>query len=34
MKGLDCNVITYGSSDMLDYSAANITYDEKGLVEI
>lgn len=29
---LDCNVITYGSSDMLDYSAANITYDEKGLV--
>ena len=31
-EGLDCNVITYGSSDMLDYSAANITYDEKGLV--
>lgn len=31
-KGLDCNVITYGSSDGLDYSAANITYDEKGLV--
>ena len=30
--GLDCNVITYGSSDMLDYSASNITYDEKGLV--
>ena len=29
---LDCNVITYGSSDMLDYSASNITYDEKGLV--
>ena len=25
-----CNVITYGSSDMLDYSASNITYDEKG----
>ena len=31
-EGLDCNVITYGSTDMLDYSAANITYDEKGLV--
>ena len=31
-EGLDCNVITYGSSDMLDYSASNITYDEKGLV--
>ena len=31
-EGLDCNVITYGSSDGLDYSAANITYDEKGLV--
>lgn len=30
--GLDCNVITYGSSDSLDYSASNITYDEKGLV--
>ena len=29
---LDCNVITYGSSDSLDYSASNITYDEKGLV--
>ena len=33
IRDLPCNVITYGSSDMLDYSAANITYDEKGLVE-
>ena len=32
IRDLPCNVITYGSSDMLDYSAANITYDEKGLV--
>lgn len=31
-KGLDCNVITYGSSSDFDYSAANIRHDEKGLV--
>ena len=31
-KGLDCNVITYGSSADFDYSAANIRHDEKGLV--
>lgn len=31
-KGLDCNVITYGSSPDFDYSADNIQHDEKGLV--
>lgn len=31
-KGLDCNVITYGSSPDFDYSADHIQYDEKGLV--
>ncbi len=30
--GLDCHVITYGYDSSLDYSASNITYDEKGLV--
>ncbi len=31
-RGLRCNVATYGSSSDLDYSAGNITYDEKGHV--
>lgn len=31
-KGLDCNVVTYGSSPDFDYSADNIRHDEKGLV--
>ena len=30
--GLDCHVITYGMSPEFDYSAQNITYDEKGRV--
>ena len=31
-KGLDCDVVTYGSSPDFDYSAADIRHDEKGLV--
>lgn len=31
-QGLDCRVITYGSSDRFDYSSSNIDYDEKGHV--
>ena len=31
-EGLDCNVITYGSSAEFDYSATEIQYDEKGFV--
>lgn len=31
-EGLSCNVVTYGLGDGLDYSAQNITYDEKGRV--
>ena len=31
-EGLDCSVITYGMSPEFDYSAQNITYDEKGRV--
>lgn len=31
-EGLDCNVITYGSSEDFDYSFRNISYDEKGCV--
>ncbi|MDD2978451.1 MAG: UDP-N-acetylmuramate--L-alanine ligase [Hespellia sp.] len=31
-EGLSCSVITYGMSEEFDYSAANITYDEKGRV--
>ena len=31
-EGLDCNVITYGSSAEFDYSASEIQYDEKGFV--
>lgn len=31
-EGLDCNVVTYGMSPEFDYSAQNITYDEKGRV--
>ncbi len=31
-QGLSCNVITYGSSASADYSAQNISYDDKGLV--
>lgn len=30
--GLDCNVVTYGTSDAFDYSAADIAYDDKGFV--
>ena len=30
--GLDCHVITYGSSADFDYSAGNISYDESGNV--
>lgn len=30
--GLDCNVVTYGTSDIFDYSADDITYDDKGFV--
>ncbi len=30
--GLSCHIVTYGSSSTLDYSAANICYDEKGCV--
>lgn len=31
-EGLGCNVVTYGSSADFDYSADNISYDEKGHV--
>ena len=31
-EGLDCSVVTYGMSPEFDYSAQNITYDEKGRV--
>ena len=31
-SGLNCNVVTYGSLAGFDYSADNITYDEKGHV--
>lgn len=31
-QGLSCHVITYGSSADFDYSAENISYDEKGCV--
>lgn len=31
-EGLSCNVITYGSSKDADYSAQNISYDDKGRV--
>lgn len=31
-EGLNCNIITYGSSPDADYSARNISYDEKGRV--
>lgn len=31
-NGLDCNVVTYGSSAEFDYSASDISYDEKGCV--
>jgi len=30
ISGLDCQIITYGSELSADYSAANISYDEKG----
>lgn len=29
-EGLDCHVVTYGTSADSDYSASDITYDEKG----
>jgi len=31
-EGLDCNVVTYGTADTFDYSAADIAYDDKGFV--
>lgn len=31
-QGLDCQVITYGTSPEFDYSFQNISYDEKGCV--
>ncbi|MBU3874296.1 UDP-N-acetylmuramate--L-alanine ligase [Faecalicatena sp. AGMB00832] len=31
-EGLSCNIITYGSSKNADYSAQNVSYDEKGRV--
>ena len=31
-EGLDCRIITYGSSPEFDYHAANIAFDEKGCV--
>ena len=31
-NGLDCNVVTYGTADTFDYSAADIAYDDKGFV--
>ena len=31
-SGLDCSVVTYGSSPDFDYSSANITYNEEGHV--
>ena len=31
-EGLDCNVVTYGTSSEFDYCARDITYDEKGNV--
>ena len=30
-SGLNCNIVTYGSSADFDYSAGNITYDENGM---
>ncbi|MBD5394889.1 MAG: UDP-N-acetylmuramate--L-alanine ligase [Lachnospiraceae bacterium] len=29
-EGISCRIITFGSSDTFDYSAADISYDEKG----
>ena len=31
-QGLSCNVVTYGPGSGLDYSAVNVSYDEKGHV--
>ena len=31
-RGLECHVVTYGSSEDFDYSAADISYDENGHV--
>ena len=31
-EGLNCNVVTYGTADTFDYSAADIAYDDKGFV--
>lgn len=31
-QGLNCNIITYGSSSNADYSAKNISYDDRGRV--
>ena len=31
-SGLDCSVVSYGSSPDFDYSSANITYNEEGHV--
>lgn len=31
-EGLDCNVVTYGTADTFDYSAADTAYDDKGFV--
>ena len=31
-EGLDCNVVTYGTANTFDYSAADIAYDDKGFV--
>ena len=31
-EGLNCNVVTYGTADTFDYSAADTAYDDKGFV--